>query len=87
MHAGQRHIPPDIAQEIALHAAYEPLSQREIDVLRCVGRGNANKEIASKLGVSEETVKAHLKSVFLKLGVTDRTQAVTLAVKRGIIDI
>ncbi len=87
VHAGHRHIPPDIAQEIALHAVYEPLSQREIDVLRCVGRGNANKEIANKLGVSEETIKAHLKSVFVKLDVTDRTQAVTIAVKRGIIDI
>lgn len=87
VHAGRRHIPPEIAQEIALHAIFKPLSQHEIEVLRCVGVGQANKEIARKLGVSEETVKAHLKSIFTKLDVKDRTQAVTLAAKRGIIDI
>ncbi len=87
VHAGKRYIPPEVAQEIALHAVYEPLSEREIDVLRCVGVGQANKEIARELGVSEETVKAHLKSIFTKLDVKDRTQAVTLAAKRGIIDI
>ncbi len=87
VHAGKRHIPPEVAQGIALHAVYEPLSEREIDVLRCVGVGQANKEIARKLGVSEETVKAHLKSIFTKLNVKDRTQAVTLAAKRGIIEI
>lgn len=87
VHAGRRHIPPEVAQEIAMHAAYEPLSEREIDVLRWVGAGNANKEIARKLGISEETVKAHLKNIFAKLEVKDRTQAVTLAAKRGIIDI
>lgn len=87
VHAGRRYIPPEVAQEIALHAVYEPLSGREIDVLRCVGAGHANKEIARELGVSEETVKAHLKSIFTKLNVKDRTQAVTLAAKRGVIEI
>ncbi len=87
VHAGRRHIPPEVAQEIAMHAAYEPLSDREIDVLRWVGAGKANKEIARKLGISEETVKAHLKNIFAKLDVKDRTQAVTLAAKRGIIEI
>ncbi len=87
VHAGRRHIPPEIAQEIALHAADEPLSDREIDVLRWVGVGKANKEIAGKLGITEETVKAHLKSIFAKLDVKDRTQAVTLAARRGIIEI
>jgi DNA-binding NarL/FixJ family response regulator len=86
VHAGRRHIPPEIAQEIALNAIHDPLSDREIEVLRAVGTGKANKEIASKLGVSEETIKAHLKSIFLKLDVKDRTQAVTTAAKRGIID-
>src|SRR5580698_681217 len=57
VHSGRRHIPPDVAQEIALHAVYDPLSEREMDVLRCVSSGQANKEIASQLGVSEETVK------------------------------
>ncbi len=87
VHAGRRHIPAEVAQEIALHAVYEPLSERELDVLRWVGAGKANKEIANKLNISEETVKAHLKSIFTKLDVGDRTQAVTIAVKRGIIDI
>ncbi len=87
VHAGGRHIPPEVAREIALHAVYEPLSEREIDVLRCVGTGKANKEIACRLGVSQETVKAHLKSIFTKLDVKDRTQAVTLAAKRGFIEL
>lgn len=87
VHAGLRHIPPEVAQEIALHATDELLSEREIDVLRAVGVGEPNKEIARKLGVSVETVKAHLKTIFIKLDVKDRTQAVTVAVKRGIIDV
>ncbi len=87
IHAGRRHIPPDVAQEIALHSVYDSLSEREIEVLGWVAAGKANKEIATKLGVSEETVKAHLKSIFTKLDVKDRTQAVTIAARRGIIDI
>ncbi len=87
VHAGLRHIPPEVAQEIALHATDELLSEREIDVLRAVGKGEPNKEIAKNLGVSVETVKAHLKTIFIKLDVKDRTQAVTVAVKRGIVDV
>ena len=87
VHAGRRHIPPDIAQEIALHTGEDSLSDREISVLRLVAAGQANKEVARALSVSEDTVKAHLKSIFTKLDVNDRTQAVTLAVKRGIIDL
>lgn len=87
VHAGLRHIPPEVAQEIALHATDELLSEREVDVLRAVGGGEPNKEIAKMLGVSVETVKAHLKTIFIKLDVKDRTQAVTVAVKRGIIDV
>ncbi len=87
VHAGSTHIPAEVAQQIAVHATSQALSEREIDVLRAVGSGEANKEIARRLGVSEETVKAHLKSIFIKLDVTDRTQAVTVAVRRGIIDV
>jgi DNA-binding NarL/FixJ family response regulator len=85
VHAGRRHIPAAIAQEIALHAADDPLSEREIAVLRLVATGKANKEIAWEMTLSEETVKAHLKNVFAKLDVGDRTAAVTAALRRGII--
>jgi DNA-binding NarL/FixJ family response regulator len=85
VHAGRRYVPADIAQEIAIHAAEEPLSQREISMLELVAAGKANKLIAWELSVSEETVKAHLRSIFSKLGVSDRTQAVTTALRRGII--
>jgi DNA-binding NarL/FixJ family response regulator len=87
VHSGRRHLPPDIAIDIALHAAEEALSEREIAVLRLVANGDANKQIAWRLAITEDTVKAHLKSIFGKLGVADRTRAVTLAVKRGIIDL
>jgi DNA-binding NarL/FixJ family response regulator len=85
VHAGHRHVPAEIAQEIALHAADDPLSLREISILELVAGGNANKEIAWRLKISEETVKAHMKSIFSKLSVSDRTHAVTEAIKRGII--
>jgi len=87
VHAGRRHVPADVAQEIALHTGEETLSEREISVLRLVAEGWANKEIAHKISVTEDTVKAHLKSIFAKLDVGDRTQAVTLALRRGIIDL
>jgi DNA-binding NarL/FixJ family response regulator len=87
VHAGRRYVPADIAQEIAIHSAEEPLSQREITTLELVAAGKANKVIAWELSLSEETVKAHLRSVFSKLGVGDRTQAVTTALRRGIISL
>jgi DNA-binding NarL/FixJ family response regulator len=87
VHAGRRHIPPDIAQEIARHAGDESLSEREVDVLKLVALGHANKEIARALFISEDTVKGHLKNIFTKLDVNDRTQAVTIAARRGIIDL
>ena len=87
IHAGQKHIPPEIAEQIAFHAADESLSDRETSILRLVSDGKANKEIARHLSISEETVKAHLKNIFAKLGVTDRTEAVITAAKRGIIEI
>jgi DNA-binding NarL/FixJ family response regulator len=85
VHAGERLIPPEVAKELAEHAADEALSWREIEVLSLISGGNANKEIAAKLCITEETVKGHMKSIFTKLGVHDRAHAVTIGLKRGII--
>jgi DNA-binding NarL/FixJ family response regulator len=87
IHAGQRYIPAEVAQDIAIHAAEEPLSAREIDILALVATGKANKMVARELDVSEQTVKAHLRTIFQKLDVQDRTQAVTTALRRGIISL
>lgn len=87
VHAGKRYVLPKIAQEIALHAAEEQLTAREVAILEQVAAGKANKLIAWELSVSEDTVKSHLRSVFSKLDVNDRTQAVTVALKRGIISL
>ncbi len=85
--AGRRRVLPEIAQEIALHAGEEPLSERELEVLRCVAIGSANKEIARTLSISEDTVKTHLRSIFFKLDVKDRTEAVVQAARRRIIEL
>jgi DNA-binding NarL/FixJ family response regulator len=87
VHAGKRRIPPEIATEIAEHAADDALTEREIEVLRRVALGNSNKQIAAQLTISEGTVKAHMKSIMPKLSARDRTHAVMIAVKRGIIDV
>jgi DNA-binding NarL/FixJ family response regulator len=87
VHAGKKRIPPEIAIEMAQHHSDDALTEREIQVLREVAAGNANKMVAQLLHVSEETVKAHMKSILSKLGANDRTHAVTIAVKRGIIEI
>jgi DNA-binding NarL/FixJ family response regulator len=85
VHAGRRYVLPEIAQEIAIHAAEEPLTVREIDILARVAAGKPNKIVAWELSLSEDTVKAHMRSIFSKLDVGDRTQAVTTALRRGII--
>jgi DNA-binding NarL/FixJ family response regulator len=87
VHGGKRRIPAEIAVEMAQHHSDDALTEREIQVLREVAGGNANKMVAQLLHVSEETVKAHMKSILSKLGANDRTHAVTIAVKRGIIEI
>lgn len=87
VHNGRRRIPPEIASQIANHTADSNLSLREIEVLRLVAAGNANKLVADKLSISEDTVKGHVKSILSKLGAHDRTHAVTIAVKRGIIEL
>jgi two-component system NarL family response regulator len=87
VHAGQRVIPAEVAIELAEHAAAGVLSPREIEVLRFVARGDANREIADQLHITEDTVKYHMKSILSKLEAKDRTHAVMLALKRGIIQV
>jgi DNA-binding NarL/FixJ family response regulator len=87
VHAGRPSIPAEIAIQIAEHVAADALSEREVEVLRCVAQGAANKEVAFRLQISEETVKVHMKHILEKLDVTDRTHAVTIALSRGIIDL
>ena len=87
VHAGKKRIPPEIAAVLADHAAEDELSAREIDVLRLIATGNANKEIASQLSIAEETVKSHVTHILAKLGANDRTHALTIALKRGIIEL
>ena len=87
VHGGKKRIPPEIAVEMAEHHADDALSEREIEVLREVASGNANKLIADHLEISEETVKAHMRKILSKLGANDRTHAVAIALKRGIIEI
>nr|WP_315393704.1 response regulator transcription factor [uncultured Duganella sp.] len=87
VHMGQRRIPPEIAMELAQHMGQGPLSPREMEVLNHAAGGNSNRRIAEHLSISEETVKAHMKNVLAKLAANDRTHAVTIALKRGIISI
>jgi len=86
VHGGHKRIPPEIAQEIAEHAADDAITSRELEVLRGVANGSSNKIIASQLNISEHTVKNHLKSILSKLNASDRTHAVMIALKRGFLD-
>ena len=87
VHAGKKRIPPEVAAELADHAAEDNLTSREIDVVRLIASGNANKVIADQLSISEATAKTHVASILSKLGANDRTHAVTIAMKRGIINL
>ena len=87
VHAGQKQIPPEIAAELAEHATDDDLSPREVDVLRLVAAGTANKLIADQLSIGEATVKRHITNILSKLGANDRTHAVTIGLRRGIIDL
>ena len=87
VHAGKRRVPPEIATEIAEHVADDALTEREIEVLRRVAAGKSNKLIAAELDISEGTVKNHMKSILPKLDASDRTHAVMIALKRGILDV
>lgn len=85
VHAGQRRVPPALAAKLAEHLPRMPLSAREIEILNLVAQGLRNKEVGGMLGIAEDTVKVHIKNIFDKLNVNDRTQAVTVALQRGII--
>jgi DNA-binding NarL/FixJ family response regulator len=86
VHAGQRRLSTEIAAEIAEHITDDALTPREIEVLCLVAGGNANKEIAARLSISEESVKSHIRNILSKLRANDRTHAVTIGLKRGIIE-
>jgi len=87
VHGGQKRLTPEIAAEIAQHSMDTALTPREISVLKLIAGGSANKEIAAQLHISEESVKGYVKNILQKLGVNDRTHAVTIGLKRGIIDL
>jgi len=87
VHAGKKRVPPEVAAQLADHVGDEELTAREIEVLHKVAGGNRNKDIADMLFISEETVKVHVKHIMDKLGARDRTQAITIAVRRGIIEL
>ena len=87
VHAGKKRVPAEVASHLAEHLSDESLTAREIDVLRLIAAGNRNRDIAERLFISEETVKVHVKHIMEKLGATDRTQAVAIAVRRGIIQL
>jgi len=87
VHGGKKLIPPEIAAHIAEHMSDDTLSKRELEVLSHVAGGNRNRDIAEILFISEETVKVHLKHAMEKLGASDRTQAVAIAVRRGMIQL
>jgi DNA-binding NarL/FixJ family response regulator len=87
VHAGRKRIPPAVAAQLAEHLGDETLTPREVEVLRHIADGNRNKDIAERLFISEETVKVHVKHVMEKLGASDRTEAVAIAIRRGIIQL
>lgn len=87
VHAGKKRIPPEIAAKIVEHMSDEELTAREVEVLGKIAEGNRNRDIADVLFISEETVKVHVKHIMDKLGASDRTQAIAIAVRRGIIEL
>jgi DNA-binding NarL/FixJ family response regulator len=87
VHAGHKRIPADLASEVADHIADDLLTAREIEVLELIASGNANKLVADQLSITEDTVKGHVKNILSKLGANDRTHAVTIGLKRGIIEL
>jgi DNA-binding NarL/FixJ family response regulator len=87
VHAGKKRIPAEVATYLAEHLSDEALTDREVDVLKHIAGGNRNRDIGERLFISEETVKVHIKHIMEKLGASDRTQAVAIAVRRGIIQL
>ena len=87
VHAGRKWLPPQVLSTLAQHLGEEPLTPREIEVLRALANGGGNREIAKSLFISEDTVKVHVRHILEKLGAVDRTEAVTIAVRRGVIEL
>jgi len=87
VHAGGRHLQPEVAAAVAIASAGDRVTDREAEVLRLAAEGNANKQIAYLLGVGEETVKSHMRSLLEKLGARDRSHAITIALRRGILEL
>jgi DNA-binding NarL/FixJ family response regulator len=87
VHAGKKRVPPEVAAQLADHMGEEELTAREVEVLGKIAGGNRNKDIADQLFIAEETVKVHVKHIMDKLGAKDRTQAIAIAVRRGIIEL
>ena len=87
VHAGQKRIPAEVASGLAEHTGEDELTEREIEILRLIAAGNANKEIAAQLDLAEDTIKRHVTNILSKLGANDRTHAVTIGLKRGIIEL
>jgi DNA-binding NarL/FixJ family response regulator len=87
VHLGKKRVPAEVASHLAEHLSDEALTAREIDVVRHIAGGNRNRDIAERLFISEETVKVHVKHIMEKLGASDRTEAVAIAVRRGIIQL
>ena len=87
VHTGKKRVPPEIAAQLAEHMSDENLTSREVEVLQQVAEGNRNRDIGETLHISEETVKVHVKHIMDKLGAKDRTQAIAIAVRRGIIQL
>ena len=87
VHAGKKRVPHEVASQLAEHMSEESLTAREVEVLTKVAGGNRNRDIADLLFISEETVKVHIKHIMDKLGAKDRTQAIAIAVRRGIIEL
>ena len=85
VHGGGRHLTAEVATSIALHATNDALSAREVEVLTLAAQGNSNKQIGGRLGLSEDTIKGYMKVIYSKLGASDRTHAVTIAARRGMI--
>jgi len=85
VHAGKKRIPPEVASQLAEHFSDEALTDREVEVLQSIAGGNRNRDIANALFISEETVKVHIKHIMDKLGASDRTEAVAIGIRRGII--
>ncbi|HEV7766678.1 MAG TPA: response regulator transcription factor [Thermoanaerobaculia bacterium] len=85
VHSGRRHVPPEVAARLAEHLGEEDLTAREFDVLRLIRDGNRNKQIADELAIAESTVNFHIKNLVEKLGANDRTHAVTIAIRRGLL--